>query len=233
MRILLFGATGLVGDGVLRRLIASSCVDQIVAVSRKPLQLQHAKLHSVIEGDMFHLQQVDALQGFDACFFCLGASSVGMPEAEYRRLTLDLTLAVARQLSPGNPHMVFEFISGAGAGPKARQMWRRVKGETEAALFAMGLHDVYDLQPGFIQPMRGSTTRHRSLRWLYALTEPFYPFLEEHFGRAVTSADLLAEAMLRLASRGSSKKTLTNAELNHLAGNFSAATALQADGRAA
>ena len=182
---------------------------------------------------MFNLQHVDALQGFDACFYCLGASSVGMTEAEYRRLTLDLTLAVARQLSPGNPHMVFEFISGAGAGPNARQMWRRVKGETEAALFALGLHDVYALQPGFIQPMRGSTTRRRSLRRLYALTAAFYPFLEEHLGSVVTSTDLLAGAMLRLASRGNGKKTLTNAELNHLARSFSAATALHANGRAA
>lgn len=222
MRILLFGATGLVGDGVLRWLIASPSVDQVVAVSRKPLQVRHAKLDSVIEGDMFHLQHADALQGFDACFFCLGASSVGMIEAEYRRLTLDLTLAVARQLSRGNPQMVFEFISGAGAGPNAPQMWRRVKGETEVALFAIGLHDVYALQPGFIQPMRGSTTRRRSLRWLYALTAAFYPFLEKRFDSRVTSTDTLAEAMLRLATTGNSKKTLTNAEVNHLARDFSA-----------
>jgi uncharacterized protein YbjT (DUF2867 family) len=233
MRVLLFGATGLVGDGVLRWLIASPSVDQVVAVSRKPLQIRHAKLDTVIEGDMFHLQQADALQGFDACFFCLGASSVGMTEAEYRRLTLDLTLAVARQLSPVNPQMVFEFISGAGAGPNARQMWRRVKGETEAALFAMGLHSVYVLQPGFIQPMRGSTTRHRALRWLYALTAVLYPILQKRFDRAVTSTDLLAAAMLRLATRGNSKKTLTNAELNHLARNSSAATARLAEVRAA
>jgi uncharacterized protein YbjT (DUF2867 family) len=217
MRILLFGATGMVGDGVLRWLITSPSVDQVVAVSRKPLQVRHAKLDTVIEGDMFHLQLTGKLRGFDACFFCLGASSVGLNEAEYRKLTLDLTLAVARQLSPGNPKMVFEFISGAGAGPNARQMWRRVKGETEEALFAMGLHDVYALQPGFIQPLRGSTTRHRSARWIYALTAAFYPFLQKRFDRVVTSTDLLAKAMLQLATTGSDQKTLRNGDLNQLA----------------
>jgi putative NADH-flavin reductase len=94
MRILLFGATGMVGDGVLRWLITSSSVDQVVAVSRKPLQVRHPKLDTVIEGDMFHLQHTDMLQNLHACFFCLGASSIGLNKAEYRKLTLDLTLAV-------------------------------------------------------------------------------------------------------------------------------------------
>ncbi len=113
MKILLFGATGMVGDGVLHWLITSPCVDHVVAVSRKPLEVQHAKIGVVIEEDMFHLRNVDVLKGFDECFFCLGISSVGMNEAEYGNLTLDLTLAVARQLSPGNLRMVFEFISGS------------------------------------------------------------------------------------------------------------------------
>jgi uncharacterized protein YbjT (DUF2867 family) len=218
----------MVGDGVLRCLITSPGVDQVVAVSRKPLQVRHAKLDAVIEGDMFHLQRTDVLRGFDACFFCLGASSAGMNEAEYRNVTLDLTLALASQLSPGNPQMVFEFTSGAGAGTRARQMWRRVKGETEEALFAMGLHDVYALQPGFIQPLRGSTTRHRPARWIYALTAALYPFLQKRFDSAVTSTDLLAKAMLQLATAGNGRKTLKNGDLNQLARGLSANSALKA-----
>jgi len=217
MKILLFGPTGLVGDGVLRWLITSPKVDQVLAVSRKPLVVQHPKLKVVIEEDMFHLRNADVLKGFDACFFCLGASSVGMDEAEYRRLTVDLTLAVARQLLPANPRMIFEFISGAGAGSNARQMWRRVKGEAEDALLAMGLYDAYALRPAFIQPMRGSTTRYRPLRWIYALTAAVYPYLQKRFDRNVTSTDLLAEAMLQLATAGDVKKILTNGELNQLA----------------
>lgn len=221
MKILLLGATGLVGDGVLRWLITSPRVDRVVAVSRKQLVVQHTKLSVVIEEDMFHLQNTDVLKGFDACFFCLGASSVGMNEAEYRHLTLDLTLDVARQLAPGNPQMVFEFISGAGAGSNARQMWRRVKGEAEDALLAMGLYDAYALRPAFIQPMRGSTTRRRSLRWIYVLTAAIYPFLQKRFDRAVTSTDLLAKAMLQLAAKGNAKKIITNSELNQLATSLS------------
>ena len=114
MDILLFGATGMVGDGVLRWLTASTKVTRVVAVSRKPLAVQHSKLDTVIEPDMFHLQHLDTLRDFDACLFCLGASSVGMSPEDYRQLTYDLTVAVARQLLPGNPRMVFEYISGEG-----------------------------------------------------------------------------------------------------------------------
>lgn len=217
MDILLFGATGMVGDGVLRWLIASPDVNRIVAVSRKPLQVQHPKLTTVIEGDMFRLQHVATLQGFDACFFCLGASSVGMSQDAYRRLTFDLTFAVARQLLPGNRRMVFEYISGEGTDLGSRQAWARIKAETEAALFGVGFRDAYALRPGFIQPMRGSSSRNHWLRWLYALMAPIYPILQRSLGRFVTSTDLLAAAMLRLAVAGSPKKTLNTVELNALA----------------
>jgi len=217
MKILLFGATGMVGDGVLRWLIASPKVSRAVAVSRKPLAAQHPKLETVIEPDMFHLQQVAALTDFDACFFCLGVSSVGMSREDYRRLTYDLTVGVARQLLPGNPLMVFEYISGEGTDANSRQQWSRVKAETETALLNMGFRDAYALRPGFIQPRRGVTSRVRAVRWLYALTAPVYPLLQKMFGRWVTSTDLLAAAMLQLAVAGSEKKALNTGELNTLA----------------
>jgi uncharacterized protein YbjT (DUF2867 family) len=220
MNILLFGATGMVGDGVLRWLIVSPKVNRVVAVSRRPLPSQHPKLETVVEADMFHLQHLDALRDFDACFFCLGASSVGMSQEAYRRLTYDLTLAVARQLLPGNPRMVFEYISGEGTDANSRQRWAQVKAETETALLKMGFRDAYTLRPGFIQPMRGVTSRMRSVRWMYALTAPVFPFLQKTFGRWVTSTDLLAAAMLQLGAAGSAKKTLNTAELNALARNL-------------
>lgn len=217
MKILLFGATGMVGDSVLRWLIASPKVSAVAALSRKPLEVQHAKLVTVIEPDMFHLQHVGTLRDFDACFFCLGASSVGMSPEDYRRLTYDLTVAVASQLLPGNPRMVFEYISGEGTDANSRQRWAQVKAETEAALPNMGFRDAYGIRPGFIQPMRGVTSRVRSVRWMYALTGPLYPLLQKTFGRWATSTDLLAAAMLRLAITGSEKKLLNTAELNALA----------------
>jgi hypothetical protein len=134
-----------------------------------------------------------------------------MSPEDYRRLTHDLTIAVARQLLPGNPHMVFEYISGEGTDAKSRQRWAQVK---------MGFRDAYALRPGFIQPMRGVTSRMRSVRWMYALAAPVYPFVQKMFRRWVTSTDLLAAAMLQLAAAGSAKKTLNTAELNALARNY-------------
>jgi uncharacterized protein YbjT (DUF2867 family) len=217
VEILLCGATGMLGDGVLRWLIASTKVTRVVAVSRKPLSVTHSKLETVIEADMFHLKNLDALRDFDACFFCLGVSSVGMIPEDYRHLTYDLTLAVARQLLPGNPRLVFEYISGEGTDANSRQKWARVKAETEDALLAMGFRDAYALRPGFLQPMRGVTSRMRSMQWLYALTALIYPGLQKMFGRWVTSTDRLALAMLQLAVVGSERKTLNTSDLNALA----------------
>jgi uncharacterized protein YbjT (DUF2867 family) len=218
VNILLFGATGMVGDGVLRWLMASPNVSRVVAVSRKPLSVKHPKLETVIETDMFDLQHADSLREFDACFFCLGASSVGMSTEAYRRLTYDLTLAVARQLLRGNPRMVFEYISGEGTDANSRQMWAQVKAKTEADLLKLGFRDAYGLRPGFIQPMRGATSRLRFIRWMYALTRPAYPLLQKAFSRWVTSTDLLASAMLQLVVTGSEKKILNTGELNALTG---------------
>jgi uncharacterized protein YbjT (DUF2867 family) len=217
MKILLFGTTGMVGDGVLRWLLDSPRVDHIVSVTRRPLSVRHPKLEAIVEADMFHLEHAETLRGFDACFFCLGVSSIGMSADAYRRLTYDLTLAVARQLLGGNPRMVFEYISGEGTSPNSRQNWARVKAETETAVFSLGFRDAYALRPGFIQPIRGSTSRDRWTRWLYTLTAPVYPFLQNHVARWVTSTDLLAAAMLELAISGSSDKTLNTKQINSVA----------------
>jgi uncharacterized protein YbjT (DUF2867 family) len=217
MKILLFGPTGMVGDGVLRWLIASTKVSHVTAVSRRALSVQHPKLETVLETDMFHLKNVHALRDFDACLFCLGVSSIGMSAEDYRQLTFDLTVAVARQLLAGNPRMAFEYISGEGTDANSRRRWARVKAETESALLNVGFRDAYALRPSFVQPMRGVRSRMRSVRWLYTLTAPIFPFLQKCFSRWVTSTDLQATAMLQLAMVGSEKKTLNTRELNALA----------------
>ena len=174
-------------------------------------------METIIEADMCQLKHLGELRDFDACFFCLGASSVGMSPEDYRRLTYDLTVALARQLLPGNPRMVFEYISGEGTDAKSRQRWAQVKAETETALLNMGFPDAYALRPCFIQPMRGVTSRMRSVRWMYAMTAPIYPFIQKWFSRFVTSTDQLAAAMLQLAIAGSPKKTMNTRELNAVA----------------
>lgn len=216
MKILLFGATGMVGEGVLRYLLASGQASAICAVSRRPLRLNHPKLTVVIEADMEHLTQLDMLRGFDVCLYCLGASAVGMSEAEYRRVTCDLTITVAKQIAPLNPSMTFEFVSGTGAGPQAKQMWRRVKGEAEVAVLNFGFRDAYVVRPGFIQPMRGARPRQAAGRVVYAMAAPFHSWLKRRFPRFVTSTDDLAVAMLRLGSAGSPQKTITNEAIQSL-----------------
>jgi uncharacterized protein YbjT (DUF2867 family) len=220
MNILLFGATGMVGDGVLRWLIASPKVSRVVAVSRKPLSVEAPKLETIIEADMFQLKHLGELRHFDACFFCLGASSVAMSPEDYCRLTYDLTVALARQLLPGNPRMVFEYISGDRTEAKSRQRWAQVNAETETALLKMGFRDAYALRPGFIQPMRSVMSRTRSISWMYALTAPVFPFLQKTFRRWVTSTDLLARRCCNSRPWGAQKKTLNTAELNALARNI-------------
>lgn len=217
MNVLLFGATGMVGDGVLRWLIASPRVDRVAVVSRKPLSIAHSKLETVIETDMFALRHRDALRDFDACLFCAGVSSAGMNPDEYRRLTYDLTVAVARQLLPGNPRMVFEYISGEGTNADSRQRWARIKAETETAILQMGFRDAYALRPGLIQPMRGAASRMAWMRRTYALMAPIYPLLQKMLRRFVTSTDLLAAAMLQLATAGSEQKILNTGDLNAVA----------------
>ncbi len=150
MRILLFGATGMIGEGVLRYVLELKDVSEVTAVSRRPLRFQHEKLSVVIEPDMEYLSQRDKLHDFDVCLYCLGVSAVGMSEEEYRRQTVDLTLRVAEQIAPLNAAMIFEYVSGMGAGPESKQMWRRVKGEAEQAVLSFGFRDAYALRPGFI-----------------------------------------------------------------------------------
>lgn len=216
MRVLLFGASGMVGEGVLRWLLQDASIAEVVSVGRSPIAVTHPKLRSVVEPDLFHLSDPSTLANFDACFFCLGVSSVGMSESTYRRVTQDLTLAIAHQLLPQNPQMVFEYISGDGTKANSGQMWARVKAETEQKLLATGFRDAYMLRPGFIQPMRGVTSRIKWMRWLYAACAPLYPLLQRVMPGVVTSTDRLAAAMVQLARKGWGVDILSPSEINQV-----------------
>ncbi|MFV3015446.1 NAD(P)H-binding protein, partial [Pseudomonas sp. KHB2.9] len=173
MRVLLFGATGMIGQGVLRECLLAADVQEVVAVGRTPLTLEHAKLHQVLHADMLDLQALEnLLQGFDACFFCLGVSSAGMNETRYTHLTYDLTLVAASTLARLNPQMTFIYVSGAGtdSSETSQSMWARVKGKTENALLRLPFKAVYVFRPGLIQPLHDV----RSKTPLYAL---FYTVL--------------------------------------------------------
>jgi len=219
MKVILFGATGMVGQGVLRECLLDPGVEQVLAVGRSPVPQRHDKLRQLTPPDLFALSPVeDELGGYDACFFCLGVSSAGLGEAAYRRLTLDLTLAVAGVLARVSPSMTFVYVSGLGTDAGGRAMWARVKGETENALLRLPFRAVYLFRPGFIQPLHGITSRTGLYRALYAVLSPLFPVLDALFPAAVTTTERLGRAMLAAARNGAPSKVLETRDINRLAG---------------
>jgi uncharacterized protein YbjT (DUF2867 family) len=207
VRVLLFGATGMVGQGVLRECLLDADVTEVVAVGRSGTGQTNVKLRDVIVPDLFNLAP---LPGFDACFFTIGQTSAGMSEEDYTRLTFDLTMAVAKAVI--NPKMTFVFVSGAGTGGKA--MWARVKGRAENALMQMPFKAAYMFRPGFIQPMHGIKSRTRSYRVFYMIFGWLMPILRRLFPAYVTSTEQIGRAMLAVAKQGYPKKILETGDIN-------------------
>ena len=221
MKVILFGASGMVGQGVLRECLLDKAVESVLAIGRSPIGQQHEKLRDIIRKDVADLDSVeDQLRGCDACFFCLGVSSAGMKEADYRRVTYDLTLAVARTLARLNPEMTFIYVSGAGTDTteRGRIMWARVKGETENALLRLPFKAVYLFRPGVIQPLHGVISKTRLYRILYAVAGPLIGLAKIFFPRWVTTTEQVGRAMISVGMRGATKRILENPDINGLAG---------------
>ena len=205
MRVLLFGATGMVGQAALRACLQAADVSEVVTVGRTPTGQRHHKLRELQHDDLWHLQPLaDRLAGFDACFFCIGKTSAGMDEAQYTHFTYDMTLAVAQALAPGNPGMTFVYVSGAGAdsSEQGRVMWARVRGRTENALQRLPFRAVHVIRPGVIQPLHGIVSKTGSYRWFYRLAAPVLSLLRRWMPDTVLSTDVIGEALLTLARRG-------------------------------
>ena len=209
----------MVGQGVLRECLLDPGVEQVLAVGRSPIGQQHPKLRELIEADLFSLARVEQqLQGYDACFFCLGVSSAGMTEEAYRRVTYDLTLAVARTLAQRNPGMTLIYVSGAGtdSSEQGRRMWARVKGATENALLRLPFKAAYMFRPGAIVPLHGITSKTLAYRVIYALARPFWRPLQAAFPKAITTTEQVGRAMLHAARTGAAKAILESADINAL-----------------
>ena len=220
MKIILFGATGMVGQGVLRECLADPGVERVLAVGRAPLAVQSERLVELRLASFLDYSRVEAeLAGYDACLFCLGVSSVGLGEAEYRRITHDYTLAAAQVLARLDPGMRFLYVSGAGTDRDARSMWARVKGETEDALLALPFRSAHMLRPGFIQPLHGIRSKTRAYRIIYALMAPLTPLLKWLAPGSVLTTGSLGRAMVRIAREGHAKARLEIADLQQLAGD--------------
>ncbi|MBV9109898.1 MAG: epimerase [Gemmatimonadetes bacterium] len=211
MDVLLFGATGMLGQGTLRECLLDPGVSRVVTVGRRATGQQHPKLREIVVPDVADLSSVSAeLAGFDACFFTLGVSSARMTEARYSVVTYDLTVSIARTLLPLNPAMTFVFVSGMGTDSteRGRVMWARVKGRAENAVLAMGFRAAYIFRPGVVIPMHGITSATRWYRALYAAAKPLFLLAKTLFPKSVITTEQFGRAMLAVARNGYPKPIL-------------------------
>jgi len=214
---IIFGATGMVGEGVLIEVLRHPNVESVLVVGRRSCNVQHPKLKELLHTDFYNYSAIEQqLTGYNACFFCLGVSSVGMNEKDYTTVTYDLTISAARTLSVLNPNMTFCYISGTGTDSteKGRLMWACVKGKTENHLMKLPFKAVYLFRPGLMKPTEGQNnikTIMKMLAWLY----PVFKFLSP---KNVCTLEDLGIAMINASLHGYEKKILENVDITRLAG---------------
>jgi len=216
MNVLLFGATGMVGQGVLRECLLDPNVQLVQTVGRTAIGAQYPKLREIVHQDLWHYEAIEAnLSGFDACFFCLGVSSSGMTEEDYERVTYGITIAAAEILCRLNPQMTFIYVSGAGtdSSEQGRTMWARIKGRTENALLRLPFAAAYMFRPGIIQPLHGVRSKTTVYRVFYTLTKPLLPLLRLAFPNHVLTTQQIGRAMLIAVRRGWPKRVLESRDI--------------------
>jgi uncharacterized protein YbjT (DUF2867 family) len=219
VKIILFGATGMVGQGVLRECLLDAEIEGVLAIGRTATGRTHEKLREIVREDMFNYADIEEqLRGYDACFFCLGVTSAGMTEADYRHLTYDLAVAAGEVLARVSPGMTFIYVSGTGtdSSERGRSMWARVKGATENALLRLPLA-AFMFRPGVIQPMHGERSKTRLYRVMYVMTGWVIPVLIRVFPKYVTTTERMGRAMIEVAKHGAAKKVLETRDINELA----------------
>ena len=218
MKVILFGATGMVGQGVLRECLLASDVERVLSVGRSSLGQKHDKLRELLRSDLFNYSDVEAeLSGYDACFFCLGVTSAGMNETDYRRVTVGIAAAAGRTLARLNPGMTFVFVSGAGTDADSRTMWSRVKAEGENAIFALPFKATYAFRPAFIRPMHGIRSKTFLYRVLYAVFRPLFPVIAALFPKHVLTTEQVGRAMLNAVRHKPPKRVLESEDIAALA----------------
>lgn len=225
LNVLLFGATGMVGQGVLRACLLDPQVVSVAAVGRTTTGRSHAKLREVVLGNLWDYGPIeDDLRGFDACFFCMGVSAAGMTEHAYAHMTYDVTVAAAETLHRLNPAMTFIYVSGAGTDSteKGRQMWARVKGATENALLKMGFARAVMFRPGIIEPVHGERSKTRAYQLFYWAFRPVLPLLRRLFPGSITTTEAMGRAMIAVARGADAPSIIGPREINDLGRNAAA-----------
>lgn len=211
MKAIITGATGMVGKGVLLECLDHKDVSGTLVIGRNPVDLTHPKLKQLIHKDFADFSGVTAdLKGYDACFFCMGVSSMGMKENDYYHLTYDYTLGLARELVKLNPKMTFNYVSGVGTDSteKGRTMWARVKGKTENDLLNLGFEKAFMFRPGAIIPERGIKSRTKAYQFMYDYFMWGVKLIKLLSPNSVVTTTQLGLAMIHSAQRGSSQKIL-------------------------
>ncbi len=208
----------MVGKGVLLECLDSSLVKKVTMVNRRPLDIVHPKISEIIIPDFQQLSGLkNSYEKFDACFYCMGISAMGISEQKYTAITYDITIDFANILVGANPNMTFCYVSGAGTDASSNTMWARVKGRTEEDLLKMPFRNVYLFRPGYIQPLNGIKSQTSWYNTIYAISSPFYPLVKSLFPGLVTDTTKVGQAMIRVATSNMPNQYLTNRDINRLA----------------
>jgi uncharacterized protein YbjT (DUF2867 family) len=219
MKVILFGATGMVGQGVLRECLIDPGVESVLAVGRSPTGQSHPKLRELVHGNFTDFSTIEPqLTGYDACFFCLGVSSVGMDEERYRHLTYDITLAAATTLAKLNPGMVFTYVTGRSTDSTERgpMMWARIKGKTENDLLKLPFKAAYMFRPAGIQPLHGVRSKTSWVQAIYVVATPLSSYLTRVAPKYMTTSEQLGRAMIKVARDGYPRPVLESEDINSL-----------------
>lgn len=218
VRAIITGATGMVGEGVMHECLLNEDVESVLVINRRPCNVQHPKLKEIIHDNFYDFPKIrEQLKGYNACFFCLGVSSVGMKEEKYHEITYELTMALANTLVSLNPDMVFCYVSGVGTDSteKGRIMWGRVKGKTENHLMKLPFRGAYMFRPGLIQPTKGLKNTYKA----YKVLSPLFPLFYLLFPKYITTLKDIGLAMINAAMKGNEKKIVEVKDIKILAGN--------------
>jgi uncharacterized protein YbjT (DUF2867 family) len=219
MKVILFGATGMVGQGVLRECLVDPDVTGVLAIGRSLSGQAHAKLREVLHDNFVDFAAIESqLAGYDACFFCLGVTSVGLTEQRYRHLTYDITMAAAATLAKLNPGMTFIYVTGAGTDSteQGRVMWARVKGKTENDLLKLPFKAAYMFRPAAIQPLHGVRSKTAWVQAIYVAAAPVLTLLNKMAPKYVTTTEQVARAMIKVAREGFPKPVLESEDINRV-----------------
>jgi len=217
LRVLITGATGFLGGGVLQECLANESISSIVSISRSSVNISSSKLEEIILPDFNDLSSLEEIPGgFDACFYCLGTSSNGLSEDEYRRVTIDISISFAKKILKINPDIAFTFISAEGSDINGKAMWARIKGKAEQEILELGFKHVFIFRPAVTYPDSNIEIRSKMNRYALYIIKPIYPLLKILFPNMVTTTSKFGKAMIHVVTAGFENRILGCKEINQI-----------------